>query len=257
MRYSKLKKLINRLDELNITNTLQILSTEILSAMVDVNHGRRFVSKDEFITDFSEWVKEQYGDDCTNKFNLGTSIPNNTTLDVSFMDVPMKLFTDDMNHSYHIWTAEIHNDYPYKLSDGDRIVRVNAVAKIMHSKNPEDTSKTITTCVILTADKKLFRDRFTHVVRHELVHFILSCLVDLSKIQPELYENNKATDYDKMIGEEFIADFIPYKLNSDEYAISPLVRFQNDFYIRFNPIYSKIYETILKNIPDNQFRTPL
>lgn len=263
MRHDEIIDYINILKQYSLSVRVDDINRYVFERIFDKNYGKRFIKKDEFIKEFNTWLKNEFINN-DRKFYLESSIPDNSLLDVKLVNIPWVHPVTKLINTHYIWLIQIHNGWPIISSDNNHKVKVNALCTTGLSLEyiPDEDCNihefSHVGVVIFSDIDSYGNNRFIHVIKHELVHYGIICL--LTDLNKEYYFELKESDDEFKFYDinEFLADFIPYyhlddNLSTTEKETFALNNFNKDLFVKVNPKYSYLYKRIIEFL----LQTPL
>lgn len=262
MKKDDMRIYLDYIKEHDVVEKLDLVFKIVMGSLKNLNHGKRFISKEDFISDFDKWRNSEYEDHkFVPDFKIDKIIPDGVLLDVKFVPFISSMLDLDKSDEIYSWVIQIHNDRPNLIIDEklNLVKRVNAICRIsppIPVKDDVDNPdrKTLTTSIIVFGDDKFFSGLYPRLVKHELVHFILGNMTMLQKeSMPEMVDSLD-DEISKAEFEEFIADLLPfYTVYESEKAVEA---FRESLHRDINPTYSELYDRILKYLSSNGISLP-
>lgn len=262
MKKDDMRIYLDYIKEHDVIEKLDLVFKIVMGSLKNLNHGKRFISKEDFISDFDKWRKSEYEDHkFIPDFKIDKIIPDGVLLDVKFVPFISSMLDLDKSDEIYSWIIQIHNDRPNLLYDekNNLTKRVNAICRIsppIQIKDEINNSgrRTLTTSIIVFGDDKFFPGLYPRLVKHELVHFILGNMTMFQTTSmPEMVDSID-DEVTKSEFEEFIADLLPfYTIYESDKAVKA---FRDSLQRDINPIYSDLYSRILKYLSSNGIPLP-
>ena len=251
MRHNDILNYLSELAKYNLADRVNDIVRDILPNLNDVDYGKRFISKKEFLRDFNHWLDTTFIDDEYN-FGLNISIPDDGIVSVKSFHIRWAHpITGDVN-LYYIWAVQIYKDLPV-LQIEDRAKKVFGLSKVAtdlsYSDDYDEYSNVVNVGVILYGDKSSCGDRLGHIIKHEIVHFVLNCLKRDARLPS--YVDHDDDEFTCADIDELIADIVPYYISwldwdEPERTDRVLDLFKRDLFVKFNPEASSLYNNIIE-----------
>ena len=226
-----------------VKDKLEFLYPMVIGCMNNVDHGKRFIAKEKFLEDFDKWKKSEYEDFVfMPEFGLENIIPDDALLDVKFIPLMSSMMDLDKGDEIYLWVIQLHNNYP--MCDSKRVNGLcRTSSRIPIKEDIDDMRKSLTVSCLIFGNKRDFPGAFPHLVRHELVHSIISTINNVDTTILDIVDED-GDEFTRIEFDEFIADLLPYYIIYD----NPIDKFKDSLYVIFNPVYSSLYETIMKRL---------
>lgn len=255
----EIKEHIDIMRKYRVSSRIDDVSRYVFQYIFDTSCGKRFIKKNEFVKEFNKWVSQEFSDDTAYRFLLEIAIPNNAYVDAKLISIPwVKCETSEVL-DYPIWLVQIHKAFPIlSMGEYDSGKSVNAVCKLgiglsYRTDDEKLSSNPINVGVILYSDVDSYGKSFSHVIKHEISHFVMDSVLAESMGNGFVYKDNPEDEFRYLEIDEFLADFIPHFIS--DYSMSyidnikmSIRNFQNKLYVNFNPTYSELYGRILSRL---------
>ena len=245
MRLGDMKDYLENIKAYEVKDKLYVISKYVMGCMMNPDHGKKDITKDQFINDFYKWKEDEYKSmEYEPRISLDRSIPEDTLMDVRFIPLNSYMTGLGPDDECYLWLIQLHGEKPlFKTSEG-KMIPVNATCRtfpVLKDTSDSKRKNLHVSCIIL-GDKKLYGETgYIHILKHELTHMIINIIDGEDAVfHKEILE--KETDPVSSYNfYEFIADFLPYTTIYSH----PIKEFRKSLNIKFVPKYSDTYEKIL------------